>query len=223
MIAALAARARKLLALTALAAALTASGAERAHSVGVEPCVGAISKRPRVGAITRILHTSVFVRNRYTSAAPCELFAGDEVRTDSRGEAVLRLRIAGQETTCALLQRVTMNVYTPPGIPLSSREIQVVDFWAGRTWCSKRKTTVLSLYSAGKAQLLTSAATFGVEVDRGTVLVKVASARLLVRTKVASKVLRRRQAALISPTGRITGPVPARFDAKDGLALARLR
>jgi hypothetical protein len=225
MIAAVPVRARKLLALTALAAALTASGAEKANSSRAEQCVGATSGRAKVGAITRILHTSVFVRNRYMSAAPCDLLDGDDVRTDSRGEAVLQLAIGGRATTCALLQRGTITVYPASGLPLSSSSRRVVSFSAGRTWCARRGTTVKSLYSAGRAELLTGAATFGVEVDRGTVLVKVApsSATLRVQTTVATKVLLQRQAVLISPTGKITGPEPARFDAKDGLALARLR
>jgi hypothetical protein len=223
MIPAAPARALKLLALTALAAALIASGAERAHSGGAKACVGATSGHSKVGAITRIFHTSVFVRSRYISAAPCDLLAGDGVRTDARGEAVLRVAVEGRETTCALLQRVTLNVYPTSQIPLPSSSRRVVSFSAGRTWCSRKGRTVKSLYSAGKAKLLTGAATFGVEVDRGTVLVKVASARLRVQTETATKVLLPRQAVLISPTGRITGPVRARFDAKDGLALARLR
>jgi hypothetical protein len=218
------ARAWRLLALTALAAALIAS-AERAHSSRAEACAGATSGRTKVGAITRIFHTSVFVRSRYISAAPCDLLTGDVVKTDLRGEAVLRLAVEGRETTCALLQRVTLNVYPASQFSLSSTRRRVVSFSAGRTWCSRKgRTTAKSLYSAGQAKFLTDDATFGVEVDRGTVLVKVAlGGTLRVWTQTAAEVLRRGKAALISPKGKITGPVTARFDAKDGLALARLR
>ena len=187
--------------------------------------LGATSSHAKVGAIARILHTSVFVRHRYLSAAPCDLVAGDDVRTDSRGEAVLQLAIGGRVTTCALLQRGTITVYPASGFPLLVLEQAGCQLLGRKNLVLGRGTTAKSLYTAGKAELLTDGATFGVEVDRGTVLVKVApgSATLRVQTSVATKVLLQRQAVLISPTGKITGPEPARFDARDSLALARLR
>ena len=212
---------RRLFAVTVLAAAFAAWEAERAGSGAVDPCRGATSGRTKVGTLTRILHTSVYIGGRYRAAAPCDLFALDELRTDSRGEAVLRLTVRGRVTACAVFQRAKLSIYSPTTSP------RVITFSAGRTWCSTT-ANVESPFVAVQAKLSTSTtifartALFAVEVDSGSALVKVKSGT--VRVEQARKVeVKSNQAVLVSPTGKITGPQQARFDATDALALARLR
>ena len=210
---------RKLFLTTAFVLTVVAWGADPAGSRAAESC-RAVPGRTKVGAVTRIIHTSVFVDSRYAQTAPCDLFAGDELRTDSRGEAVVQLADRGRATICSVFQRARLRFYSrPTSLPVSS--LRVITFSeAGRTWCST-KGSFKSPFVAVQAMLSTASSIFGVEIDRETVLIKVFSGTLHV-SQAREVDVGPGKAILVSPTGMITGPRRARFDATDRLALARV-
>jgi len=203
---------RRCAALAVGAVAVVASSVERSSSATQALCAPSGSQ-PKVGSLTRILHTTVFVDRIYVGAVPCELVRGNVVRTDSRGEAVLRLSVAGRGTKCVVLPLAKTVTYP------SAKPGAVVDFASGRSWCSTSGGNGRSFFSAGGIKIAAVQTMFGVDISR-RVTVKVYSGSL----RVNRTTLRSRMALVLSTTGKIIrGPSTAVFDAEDGLALAQLR
>jgi hypothetical protein len=210
------------LALMVLVAAVGAWEAQNADSDPFDAC-GGTSGGTKVGAVTSVLHSSVSVGRRYTGA-PCDLFAGDVLQTDSRGEAVLRLGIGDRQTSCAIFQNAGLTIYPDLPKPVIKPVITpVITFSRGRTWCStagRDKSSFLVL----RTRLRVHNARFGVEVDPRTnkVLIKVAYGTVEIPGKTV-KTVEKNRAVLVLQTGAIEGPQPAPFDATDALAWSRLR
>ena len=164
--------------------------------------------------LTRILHSSVYVGGRYSvRSAGLER---DELRTDSRGEAVLRMVFRGRVTTCAVFQRKA-ECLLPPTSRVRHRKTPPVTFSVARTWCST------------KAMLESSFAARQSCVYKHLSFVEVDCAQCSSRFMSASCESSRRwgfpdgMPALRPPNGTIIGPKKVRFDATDALAAARLR
>jgi hypothetical protein len=203
-------------ALAASAAAFAASGAENSPSATRAVCAPS-RLQAKVGTLTKILHTTVLVNGRYVGAAPCDLVLNNDVRTDSRGEAVFRLSMAGRGTKCVVLPLARAVAY--PTKKRGEKRGAVLRFVNGRIWCSTSAGNRSSFFLADQIKITRVEAIFGVDISR-RVTVKVYSGSL----RVNNTTLRQRKALVLSTKGTIlTGPSTAAFDADDGLALAELR
>jgi hypothetical protein len=204
---------RRCAALVAGAAAVVALGVESSASSTQVLCARS-SAQPKVGTLTKILHTTVFVAGTYVAAAPCDVIRDDEVKTDSRGEAVFRLSVAGRVTRCVVLPLARGRAYP------TKRSGAVLDFISGRSWCSTTGGNRTSFFLARGIKIVSTQAIFGIDVGR-RVTIKVYSGSLRINNKTA---LRPRLEMVLSPTGKIIRrPRAAVFDADDGLAIAQLR
>jgi hypothetical protein len=217
-------------------AGLTAS-TDRSLSSSQTLCAPSRSNSTRVGTLTRLLHTTVRVDGAYVGTAPCDLVAGDEIRTDGRGEAVFEVSRAGQKARGVVLPLARVSI-----APAPDDSKTVVDLIDGRSWYSATATTTCSdktknkatCFSAGKTKIeATSGAVFGVDIRARApdpnVLVKVYSGDVRVHpgsfdAKQTTTVKRLKALSASTRTGKIFGPpARARFDALDGVALAQLR
>lgn len=207
---------------TALLAS-NADGPRAAPRIACAPVSGG-----KVGALTSILSTKVFVARTNIGAAPCDLAARSQLRTDARGQAVFKLSRAGRDTRCIVL-------------PLSSLELSpgprdqepVIRFTSGTTWCStsggKQGHFAVKSPRGEDIRVKTGNSSFGVTFGTQT-LVKIESSsdpsqEVIVEDSASRNVRRvkRRQQVAVASTGRIGNPTRAAINAADRVALAQLR
>jgi hypothetical protein len=183
-----------------------------------------------VGTLSRILSTSVFVAKNSIGAAPCDLLARSEIRTDERGQAIFKLSSGGRDTKCILLPRSSVVLS-----PELNDQQPIVRFTNGRAWCSTKagKSGFFSprkLSRGRDIKLITGSSTFGVTFGaRATepTLVKVESSRerggvMITDFRNITHRLKSRQQVTVDSSGHVGKAMNAKIDVADRLALAQL-
>ena len=215
----------RVLALVWAVAAVVVARADGALHGGADACV-ATTAAPTVGAVMRIFHTSLYVRGRYVGAAPCYLVSGDTLSTDTRGR---------RSSSCPLgVGRPNASFFRSRSFAsFQGRAANNAEEVVGRCHVLGRQNLVLSgewrddpgARGVGRRGRGGSARQGDLQRRGGfpAGLVKVGAGSLTVRAPGGSRVVKQGYAVLVFQTGMIKGPESAQFDAKDGLALARLR
>jgi hypothetical protein len=212
-----------------LLAALLFGSTAHGPRAGARNLCASISGK-RVGVLTSVLHTNVYVAGTNVGAAPCDLVARTRVWTDQRGQAVFRLSRAGRRTKCILLSQSSLMLS-----PASRDQEPVIRFTGGRSWCSTSGGvggffSPRTPPSGGDIRLVTIGSVFGVKVGTGAIstVIKINSTsdaggvKLIKKGASAIRVKSKHQVKITS-TGAIKRPTRAELDAADRVALARLR
>jgi hypothetical protein len=209
-----------------LLAALLFGSTAHGPRAGARNLCASISGK-RVGVLTSVLHTNVYVAGTNVGAAPCDLVARSLVKTDRRGQAVFRLSRAGRRTKCILLPESRLMLS-----PASNDQEPVIRFMVGTSWCmtsgdERGFFSPPKLSSDGDFRLVTTKSVFGVNGARRTT-VKIdstsdARGAKLMKVGVRTISIKGKHQATITSTGRMMGPTQAKLDAADRVALARLR
>lgn len=172
------------------------------------------------GQVTSLVHGTVMANNTFVGGAGFVLRQRHYLCTDLTGQVKFKLT-RFKTTTCTTFPRSRMQLY-PDGLP--SRIIQFLTS-AGKSWCATSKGTVGWFgTSVGRARLYTSDPVFGVTVTKRASLVQQTYGFFAVYTPATKEplLLGPLEEVSISPTGVVTGPVPASLTAEDRAAIAEL-
>lgn len=113
-----------------LAAGLSGIASGAPESTAAFSCPARTGKSPTVGTITNVLHSKVYVGDKYVGTTPFPLASGNSICTDNTGEAVFNLARSNKSLVCIALRSTRVE--------LTPENSLTTNLQRGTTWCSIR-------------------------------------------------------------------------------------
>jgi hypothetical protein len=130
-----------------------------------------------VGSIKKVLHSKVYVGNRFVGFTPFDVPSASSICTDTAGEAVFDLARSKRSVVCVALNSTVVQVTPTVSVTTS--------FQQGRTWCSMQLKDGPFSSPTGRLQLRAKRqALVGVIVTKRSAVVKVVEGSVSLSTRV---------------------------------------
>jgi hypothetical protein len=171
-----------------------------------------------VGSIKKVLHSKVYVGNRYVGVTPFDVASASSICTDTAGEAVFDFARSNRSTVCVALNSTVVQVTPTVSVTTS--------FQQGATWCSIQPKDGSFSSPTQRLQLRAKRqALVGVSVTKRSAVVKVVEGSVSLSTRVRPHpvTVSSRSQRLVSSGGLIKKGEPLALSAEERVAIAQLR